>query len=435
MSLSSWSGAARVFLQVICVWSLAGGASFAAEQRPMKLEDMFQIRRLADPQISPDGKWVAYTITEVSKDDNSTQSDIWLVPLAGGEPRRLAASPKHDRHPRWSPDSKWIVFESNRAGDFQLYTIRVDGGEAQKLTSLSTEAQQPVWSPDGKHIAFVSAVFPQFSEMPFAESDAANKKKLEEQEKSKVKARVATELLYRHWNAWVEGKRQHLFVIAMQDGGASGSPRDLTPGDRDAVPTSETFAAGDEFDFTPDGQSLAYTATPGPTREEAWSTNHDIYEVNIRSGERRQITTNPAADGLPRYSPDGRWLAYRAQSKPGFESDRWQLMLLDRKGGGTRSLTADLDSWVENIVWAPDSQSLFLEAEEQGTKPLWTVSIQGGAVRRIVESGVNSEPTVSAGWTNDRVLPPNAFAPSRVASRLGRGRGNRPVNACERRVV
>lgn len=369
--------------------------SLDALARPLQLDDLFKAKRLSDPQVSPDGRWVAYTVAEVNYPENRTDSDIWLLPIEGGEPRRLTNSPKHDRHPRWSPDSKWIVFESNRSGDFQIYSISVAGGEAVQLTSISTEAQQPVWSPDGKKIAFVSAVFPEFSEKPFKESDAANKSKSDEGEKSKVKGRVITQLLYRHWDSWVDGKRQHLFVLPMKEGAPAGDPRDVTPGGRDAVPTSSTFSAGDEFDFSPDGRFLAYTATPSPAREEAWSTNHDIYEVNLETGERRQLTSNLAADGLPRYSPDGKHLAYRAQSRPGFESDRWQLMLLERAGGTARSLTPDFDSWVENFIWAPDSQSLYLEAEERARKPIWKVSLSAGPVLRVFDEGVNGELAVS----------------------------------------
>ena len=361
----------------------------------MEFDDLVRAQRLSDPQISPDGKSIAYVITKADKAENRTDSDIWLVPLAGGEPRQLTASPKHDRHPRWSPDGKWIVFESNRGGAFQLYLIAADGGEARQLTTISTEANQPVWSPDGRRIAFVSAVFPEFSEKPFKESDESNRKKLDEREKSKVKARVMTRLLYRHWDSWVDDKRQHIFVVPVKNGAADGDPRDLTPGDRDAVPTSSTFSAGDDFAFSPDGKKLAYTATPTPAREEAWRTNHDIYEVDVETGERRQLTTNPAADAFPRYSPDGKWIAYRAQSRAGFEADRWQLVLYDRATGKTHSLTPDFDSWVETFAWAPDSRTIYFEAEEKAAKPLWSVTIAGDGVRKVVDKAVNGEGTVS----------------------------------------
>ncbi|HKS36548.1 MAG TPA: S9 family peptidase, partial [Verrucomicrobiae bacterium] len=376
--------------------SVTIGIAAAAEQRrPMEFDDLVRAQRLSDPQISPDGATVAYVVTRADKSENRTDSDIWLVPLAGGEPRQLTASPKHDRHPRWSPDGKWIVFESNRGGAFQLYLIPSDGGEARQLTTISTEATQPIWSPDGRRIAFVSAVFPEFSDKPSKESDELNKKKLDEREKSKVKARVITRLLYRHWDSWVDDKRQHLFVVPVKGGEADGDPRNLTPGDRDAIPTSSTFSAGDDFDFSPDGRKLAYTATPTPAREEAWLTNHDIYEVDVDSGERRQITTNPAADAFPRYSPDGKWIAFRAQTRAGFEADRWQLMLYDRAAGKTQSLTPDFDSWVEAFVWAPNSQTLYFDAEEQAAKPLWSATINAKSVRKVVDKAVNGEVTVS----------------------------------------
>jgi dipeptidyl aminopeptidase/acylaminoacyl peptidase len=377
--------------------ALAAFAAFSVSARPITFDDLAAFHRVSEPQPSPDGRWLAYVVTDVDKAENRSNSDLWLVPTGGGEPRQLTASSKHDRHPSWSPDSKWLAFESNRDGDFQVYVIPADGGEARKLTTIATEASQPVWSPDGKHIAFVSAVFPEFSDKPFAEADKLNKEKLDAREKSKVKARVITRLLYRHWDSWVDDKRQHLFIVPVKDGAAVGPSRNLTPGDRDAVPTSTTFAAGDEFAWSPDGVELIYTATPTPAREEAWRTDHNLYSVNVTTGERKQLTTNAAADGCPRFSPDGKWLAYRAQSRAGFEADRWQLMLRNRATGEAKSLTPDFDASVESIAWTPDSQSLVIEAEDKGVKPLWTVALSGGTVKPLVTGGVNGEPAIMGG--------------------------------------
>ena len=218
----------------------------AQTKRQMELEDLFRVKRVSDPQLSPDGKWVAYVVTEVDKPANKTNSDIWVIPSSGGEAKKITNGPKHDRHPRWSPDGKWIAFESNRNGSYQIYLVSPQGGEPKQLTSISTEANQAVWSPDGKAIAFVSGVVPEFSDKPYAESDALNKKKQEERDNSKVKARILDKLLYRHWDSWVDDKRQHLFV--MNADGAN--PRDVTPGENDAVPTSSTFSAGDDFAFS-----------------------------------------------------------------------------------------------------------------------------------------------------------------------------------------
>lgn len=367
-------------------------SAIAQPSRPMTIDDLFAIKRVADPQLSPDGKWIAYVVTVVDKAANASNSDIWLVPSDGGTAKQLTNSPKHDRHPKWSPDGKKIAFESNRDGSFQIYTMDVTGARDQKLTSISTEATQPVWSPDGKLIAFVSGVFPEFSDKSYKESDALNKNKFEERENSKVKAKVITQLLYRHWDSWVDGLRQHIFVVPA----TGGEPRDLTPGDRDAVPTSSTFSAGDDFAFSPDGNEIAYTATPVPTRDEAWSTNHDIFTVNITSGERKQITTNPAADGYPRYSPDGKYIAYRAQSKAGFEADRWRLVTYERATEATTTLTESFDSNVDGIVWAGDSRQLFFDAEEKANKPIWSVAVSGGDVKKVYDDAVNGDVNVSS---------------------------------------
>ena len=368
----------------------------AAAGRPMTLQDLMACRRLSEPVPSPDGRWVVYVAGAVDLEENRVNSDLWLVPTTGGEPRQLTQGARHDRHPTWSPDSRWIAFESNRDGEFQIYTLRVDGGEARRLTSLATGASQPQWSPDGTNLAFVSAVFPDVSERPFAEADRLNRERIAAAEKSKVKARVITNLLYRHWDSWVDGRRQHLFVLPIRDGTAAGDPRNLTPGNRDAVPTSSTFAAGDEFAFSPDGTELAYTATPTPVHEEAWKTDHDLWAVRIASGERRQLTHNPAADGCPKYSPDGRCLAFRAQSRPGFEADRWQLMLQDRSTGKTRSMTADWDRSVEGLTWSPDSRALVLEAEEQGMKLLWRIPVDGGVPTKLLTAGTTGEASVTS---------------------------------------
>jgi dipeptidyl aminopeptidase/acylaminoacyl peptidase len=357
----------------------------AQTKRPLALSDMFTIKRISEPALSPDGKWVAYTVTTPDLENNKNLSDIWIASIDGKTQRLLTTHPAKDSKPAWSPDGKWLAFVSDRTGKPHVWVMSNDGGEPRLFSATSTESTDPQWSPDGNMIAYVSEVFPEFSEKPFAESDLLNNKKLDQLENGKVKAKMITGLLYRHWDSWVDGKRKHIFVQPFP----TGEPRDLTPGNRDAVPTSSTFSAGIDFAFSPDSKEIAYTATPVPVHEEAWSTNHDIYVVSVKGGQSKQITTNPAADGYPRYSPDGRYIAYRAQAVAGFEADRWQLMVYERSTGKTQSLTGKFDASVGSPVWSADSKMLFFESQEKGNEPIFSVSVAGNDVKKIFDRAVN----------------------------------------------
>lgn len=363
----------RAFLGCLFLLLVSGPAA-AQTLRPMAIDDLFRVKRVADPQISPDGQWVVYAVTSVDLETNKTNADLWLVPATGGEPKQLTNTPKHELHPRFSPDGKQILFESNRDGEMQLYVMPVSGGEAKQLTNISTGASTGTWSADGKLIAFVSGVYPEFSDLPFAESNARNKAKAEAEEKNPVKAHVFDDLLFRHWDSWVGGKRQHLFVISA-DG---GEPKDVTPGDWDAYPTSMTFSVGDDFTFSPDGKFVVFTAPP--RENAAFTTNHDIWRVPVGGGEPENLTeSNPAADGFPRYSPDGKHLAYRAQHVAGFEAAQWELMIApcDASGiptGVARNATAGFDNNVEEFAWGPQSDVTYFTSDVDAHHPIYRVA-------------------------------------------------------------
>ncbi len=385
----------RAALLLMALLVAAAPAPAADKKRPMTVEDLFRFRRVSDPQISPDGKQVVYVVGTVDLDANKIPSSLWLAPADGkGQPRQLTNAPgKKDRHPRWSPDGRRILFESNRSGETQLWVIGLDGGEARQLTTISTGASDAVWSRDGKQIAFVSAVYPEYSEKPFKESDADNKKRAEEVEKSPVKAKVFTKLFYRHWDSYVEDKRQHLFVMSAD----SAEPKDVTPGDRDAFPTSDTFSTGDNFTFSPDGKYLVFTAVP--EKNEAWSTNYDICRVPVTGGTTLWeclTRDNPAADSGPVFSADGKKLAYRAQKKAGYEADRWQLYVADTDEGGAfqgrpRSVTDKLDANVDEYVWLERRyDQLFLFAEVEARTGMYMVDPgkpDGGITNHTLSNG------------------------------------------------
>ena len=362
-------------LTALALITMTLDAPAADKKRPMQVDDLFKFKRVADPQISPDGKHVVYQVTTVSLENNNSTTALYLAATDGKTPPKQLTNPngKKDTHPRWSPDGKTILFESTRPGTPQLYTIEpFAGGEATKITDVSTGAGTAVWSPDGKAIAFLSMVRPEFSELPFAEADKKNAEADKAAEENPVKAKTFTKLFYRHWDSYVEDKRGHLFVITAKDGGGWGEPHNCTPGDRDAYPNSTTFSVGDDFTFTPDSKHLVFAAAPGDGSE-AWSTNYDLCRVTIDNKSTKWETlteANKAADNGPKFSPDGKKLAYRAQKRSGYEADKWDILVVDAKPDGTFAgkavnLTEKRDLSVNDFAWV-DTFRLWFSADTNG---------------------------------------------------------------------
>jgi len=344
-----------------------------AQTRPLAFDDFIKIKRVTDPQPSPDGSWIALVITVMDKDANRSNSDIWLIPAQGGEPRQLTSSPQADMNPRWSPDGKTIAFISTRSGSPQVWIINPSGGEASQLTNLSTGASGVIWSPDGKYLAFASAVYPDCSD------DDCNKKKAEAREKSKVKARLYSELLVRHWNAWSDGTRSHVLVVPAE----GGKVVDVTPGDYDTPPIA--LGGNQDFVFSPEGNELCFVRNIDPELRLGLGTNNDLFLNSATGGEIRPLTTSHANDNSPRYSPDGKYIAYKAMARPGFEADKYSLMLYDRKTQKARNLTETLDHSVDEIIWARDGSALFFTAEEKGRTVLFKIGLKDLKTQKILE--------------------------------------------------
>src|SRR5256886_12066755 len=265
---------------VVSVISLLACVSFAfAQERRFTIDELLKVRRVSDPQLSPKGDQVAFTITDVDKTANKTTTQIYVVPLSGGETRQLTNDEHSSSSPRWSPDGEKLAFISARDGESQIWTIDVSSGALKKITSISTGAGDPVWSPDGKWLAFPSDVYPE------CKDDACNKRRAEEVAKNKVKAHVAERLLYRHWKSWKEGMRSHVFVVSA----SGGEARDLTPGDYDAPPFS--LGGPTDYSFSPDSKELAYVSNHD--KVEAVSTNADVWTVSIRGGKILPSATPP----------------------------------------------------------------------------------------------------------------------------------------------
>src|SRR5256714_1594203 len=356
--------------------ALAQPTPSTSPKHPFTLEDMMKLKRVGAPVPSPDGKWVVFGAVDVDLEANTKVSHLWIVAAAGGEARRLNQTPNHEERPRFSPDGKRLIWTSKATDPTQIwmgnFTPESGGldGQPHQVTNISTGADGGIWSPDGKNIVFLSSVYPD------AKDDAENKKRDDEVGKSKVKAKIFTKLLYRHWTSYTEHKRSHLFVVSA-DG--NDSARDLTPGNHDVPPFN--LGGQDMYSVSPDGQELAYTSHIDEI--EATSTNNEIFLAPTAGGTPKKISTSPGNDNTPVYSPDGEHIAWRSMARSGFEADKESLILYQRKLAQNRNATINFDRSVGSLVWNPDSKAILFTAEDHGEAPIWVLLLDGKQPKQV----------------------------------------------------
>jgi len=345
------------------------------QKRAITVEDLWAVQRIGTFTLSPDGQWIAYTSIRYDMETNASSSDIYLVSSMGGTARQITTHPAYDGSPSWSPDGTLLAFLSDRGGSQQIYAIPMDGGEAQQISSIPTGMDDFIWSPDGRYFAFTTNVYPELSSLD--SSAYVNRQSMA----MPIKARTIDRLFYRHWNRWLDDRRSHLFVMPS----TGGKPWDLTPGDFDTPPIA--LGSHRDFAFSPDGREIAFVRNTDA--DIALSTNNDIFIVPTSGGTIRRITPNPANDNQPVYSPDGKYIAYRATRKPGFESDQYDLMLYNRKTRTALNLTSEFDLDVEEIVWAPSSDKIYYSAGDQKSVVIFSVEIKNGKIKVVTLDGCN----------------------------------------------
>jgi dipeptidyl aminopeptidase/acylaminoacyl peptidase len=374
-----------LFLALLAVWA-AKPASAAVESHPFSVHDMLAMDRISEPAVSPDGRWIVFTLRVTDIEANRGLTDLWSTDLEGTVLRRLTSHPAADFTPRWSPDGKSVYFLSTRSGSTQVWRIRHDGGEAEPVSRLPLDVANLIVSPDGRNLAFSLEVFPGLC-------PSGTKKRLEEGEARKASGRIYDRLFIRHWDSWMDGRRSHVFVMPVTGGDA----RDLMPG-MDADAPSRPFGGAEEFAFTPDGQGLVFAARDAG-REEAWSTNLDLYFVPVDgSAAPRNLTEkNKATDTQPSFSPDGRTLAYLAMERPGYEADRYRIVLRSWPNGAERELAPGWDRSPSSLSWSPDGKTLCITAENIGQHSLFAIDVRTGAVKTLVKDGSVSSPAPAAG--------------------------------------
>jgi dipeptidyl aminopeptidase/acylaminoacyl peptidase len=373
-------------------------ARAAESGRAFTLEDFYRVKSVGEPAISPDGKTVVYVVATNDWATKKKTSALWRVDADGRNARALTAGDARDEHPVFAPDGKTLAFVSTRAGDPQLFFLPLGGGEAEQKTRFPGGVGDPAFSRDGRYVVFSADV------VPACGADAAcNKKASEARDANRIKAHLADSLLYRHWTEWKEGKRTHVLLLDLAEPDAAKALRDLTPGDFDSPVFS--VGGGRDFDLSPDGSELAFSSNRDP--DPAFSTNADVWTVAVRgdaaalASPRNLTAANKGFDGSPRYSPDGRFLAFRRQLTPRFEADRSRIVLRDRATGAERDLTADFDYDVRDLAFSSDSTRLFFTADVKGRTPLHEIVLSTGALRAVSSVG-----TLDA-WA---VAPDSSFA-------------------------
>ncbi len=396
-------------LSFLLVLALAFTA-FAQSKHPLAFDDLIAMKRVSDAQISPDGSKIAYVVNVVNKEANRGKRSIWLVSTSGGNAQPFITSEKNDDNPRWSPDGSSIAFTSTREGAPQIFVANADGSNVRKVSDVPEGVSEFIWSPDGKSFAFTTDVYPECKNLKCVAE------KSEAAEKSKVKAVIADHLLFRHWTEFKRGKRSHLFVISSE----GREPKDLTPGDFDTPP----FSLGDPtaFAFSPDSKEICFTHNTD--KDEATSTNNDLFIVSVNGGEAKRITeTNKGSDTTPRYSPDGKFIAYRSQMRNGYESDRFRLMLYDRGAKTSKEISVGFVNWMEDLAWMPDSKALVINSQDRGREAIFVAPINGDKLQRIINEGSSNGATISAEGKTIAFTRSNAAMPAEIFKANANGSG------------
>ncbi len=370
------------------------------QKRPMTFTDLMAMKRVSDPQISPSGKWVLFSVTDVSLEKNTKTTHLWAVPLDGSTKEHQLTFGSGESNGRFAPDGKSIALTMKD----QIYEMPWDDaagkvGDPVQVTNVNGGADGAIWSPDSKRLLFTVDVYPECSDLgDWSKEDACDADKQKAADASPVKAQIWDSLLYRHWDHFTGKRRSHIAVVDA-DGGRN--LRDLTP--RSVVGDAETptFSLGGPLGYAwaPDSHEIAYVtnlevgfAKPGVFPQPGESTNNDIFTLKLDDPNTKavKVSTSPGSDDGPQYSPDGKYLAWRSQARSGYESDKFDLVVMDRGTHLIQNLTTKFDDWVDEFAWSPHSRWAFCSRSSRA----------GG--RNL--SGVNTEqaPDISPGSPEPR---------------------------------
>jgi dipeptidyl aminopeptidase/acylaminoacyl peptidase len=359
----------KILYLLLCI--LAAGQMADAQKKAFRIEDLYKIKNVGAPALSPDGKKAAYTISTSDMKAGKGNTDIYIMNADGSDNRRLTSNKAPDYTPIWDKKGEGLYFISTRESGAQLYYLSLRGGEPEKLTDFYTGVEDPIISPDGKLVAFASTVFPECGA-----DNECNKKNSEAMENGPLQAHMADALFYRHWTSYADGMYSHIFVYNLE----KKTYTDVTPGNWES-PTFQ-LGGGVGFNFSPDSKEICFMSKR--VSDPASSTNSDLWTVPVTGGEAKNITkANESWDGSPIYSPDGKYIAYRTQTIPRCESDRFRIALYNRSTGESKIITEKFDNWVDDYAWSKDSKSIYFTGEVEGYSPLYKIEIKSEKIEKL----------------------------------------------------
>ncbi len=368
----------RLILAFACLaWSMAPAALPATtDTHPFGVRDLVAFDRLAEPRVSPNGRQIVFTVSSLDLEANKRRSDLWVVGTDGAGLRPLLRSDDSESNGTWSPDGRSIYFLSNRGGSSQVWKVALDGGDAQSVTSLPLDVGSFRLSHDGTRLALSMEVYP-------GTTPGETRKRMDDDAAGKATGKIYDRLFFRHWDTWADGRRSHVFVVPL----SGGDPIDVMKA-MDADSPSKPFGGNEEYVFTTDDKAIVFGARD-VGREEAWSTNFDLFvaPVDGSTAPRNLTAANKAWDAYPAFSPDGKTLAYAAMKRPGYEADRFRIVLRAWPDGTDRVLTEGWDRSPGELTWSPDGKEIFATADDIGNHALFAIDVASGKVRTIVGTG------------------------------------------------
>ncbi len=373
----------RLAASALALSAALGGVALA-QTRPFTAKDMASLDRVSDPRGSPDGRLVIYGVRTMNFEANKASMSLWVADLkAKVAPRRLTISDGGASSARWSPDGKSIYFLSSRAGGTdQVFRADAMGETAVQVTSAPFDVGAFKVAPDGKTLVISQAVFPDCDTLDCTQA------RLDARKSVKATGVVYDKLFIRHWDAWADGTRNHLYALALDDKGvAAGKPVALMPGFDGDAPT-KPFGGDEDFTISPDSRFVTFSAKVAG-KDESWTTNFDIWAAPLDgSAKPKNLTpSNKAWDTAPVYSPDGKWAAYRAMKRPGFEADRYAIILHEEATGKEHELVPTWDRSADAIAWSADGKSIYALAQDVGQTRIFDIAIKSGKITPVTGDG------------------------------------------------